>query len=1041
MRMRFVLATGLFLLVLLLAGCGGSGGSGDGPTQEPDSAVPQAQLLSASLGGSVNGTLSAFQGQEVVDPVSVLAELERSELTFTLTGGPEGSSVDQEGTFRYTVPLELTPGTTLPVQIKISHPESNQSIALDETIYVMARTVVGTATLDSAGGEISDEWGEIVVSVPAGAVATQATIDIIRSHDANKNVVVTIEADGEVNDLVEIRLASPELLLLNEPASGPQVALSSAQPKAMSILAASTTNVWNPVVLSPPNYGEFWSHKGKINRLPSSSTIKISLKEKNQFISAVASTLTSFNDLASVQGKIPVLLIHGYFNLPLAVLGESGGLGGGPGTWGRLPEELQSDNRLSVFEFQWITAARFEDVAAGLGMAIQTINKLTGNKVNIVAHSFGGILARTYIQGKATNFPYHDTVASMLTVGTPHAGIFGEDIQRGDIKFLKGQDSTFWFNRCLQISCYQMGEPVWFDEKAKNAFQLSATSYGDFLVGLSNNSDIDKLSSKLPIKVLIGLTSTRWKDGKLDSGDGLIRFAGQRFHAGASDTDQLLTGNVSETVLRFGRVKPGDENPDPAKHEGYRHNSMVWPLDAIPMVKVTSRDHDTFKEIEKWLQNRVAEPVAEDLEFSLSIMVKDEKTGAALNGAHVSIKVNGSEVGSGTTDSNGQANIQNISFFPTQTYTALVYGLSGYRGAEQSLVTRSTTFESPFSFGMVLLRPTTSSPVNPTIAQTPMSGSAGTTFVQWGTGLTPNGTVVLHFRKPDGSEYPTQTVQLDLIGHFETSYTVPADKPAGSYTWWAVDVASGLSSNTVTYEVAAVSGGGSTPTPASRPLNDTGIDWFADGTTNFLTTEPAGYKGQDAAHGRDAKAAASTLVKVGGGKSGFDFTKIAVNGSSLAASATSWSCVRDNATGLTWEVKTDDGGLRDKDWTYTWYNPDPTTNGGSAGVQNGGTCSGGLSCDTAGYVAAANAAGLCGYDEWRMPKMEELLSIVDYGVAYPGPTIDTDYFPNTSSSFFWSGTPCVGGSDNAWPIHFSYGFDSNSHKNQYYAVRLVRSGQ
>ena len=34
-----------------------------------------------------------------------------------------------------------------------------------------------------------------------------------------------------------------------------------------------------------------------------------------------------------------------------------------------------------------------------------------------------------------------------------------------------------------------------------------------------------------------------------------------------------------------------------------------------------------------------------------------------------------------------------------------------------------------------------------------------------------------------------------------------------------------------------------------------------------------------------------------------------------------------------------------------------TTNGGDAGTQNGGYCSGDISCDTQGYVAAVNAAG------------------------------------------------------------------------------------
>ena len=66
------------------------------------------------------------------------------------------------------------------------------------------------------------------------------------------------------------------------------------------------------------------------------------------------------------------------------------------------------------------------------------------------------------------------------------------------------------------------------------------------------------------------------------------------------------------------------------------------------------------------------------------------------------------------------------------------------------------------------------------------------------------------------------------------------------------------------------------------------------------------------------------------------YSKIANDGSLLADAAVlgtgakDWACTRDNATGLVWEVKTDDGGLRDKDNTYSWYDPNPATNGGGS---------------------------------------------------------------------------------------------------------------
>ena len=62
------------------------------------------------------------------------------------------------------------------------------------------------------------------------------------------------------------------------------------------------------------------------------------------------------------------------------------------------------------------------------------------------------------------------------------------------------------------------------------------------------------------------------------------------------------------------------------------------------------------------------------------------------------------------------------------------------------------------------------------------------------------------------------------------------------------------------------------------------------------------------------------------------YTKLDAVGNDLSDTATSWTMVRDNVTGLIWEVKTDDGSVHDKDNKYTWYDRNPFTNGGDAGT-------------------------------------------------------------------------------------------------------------
>ena len=234
----------------------------------------------------------------------------------------------------------------------------------------------------------------------------------------------------------------------------------------------------------------------------------------------------------------------------------------------------------------------------------------------------------------------------------------------------------------------------------------------------------------------------------------------------------------------------------------------------------------------------------------------------------------------------------------------------------------------------------------------------------------------------------------------------------------------------------------------TRPLNDTGIT-FCGAYPSGNTAAPCipNPTGQDADYGRDAAAQAGVLPKTGGGSAGFDFTKIAHDGTELPDGAAlgpnpdDWACTRDNVTGLFWEVKLDDAlQMRHQSHTYTWYDP-ASPDGNSGAVGTTGTCNATLglnACNTANYVTAVNAAQLCGYSDWRMPTLKELEGIADQGRF--SPAIDPDYFPNTSALQFWSGSPYVLNSSQAWLILFNYGYANQGSRSLAFRVRLVRGG-
>ncbi|MEY2660749.1 MAG: hypothetical protein RLZZ123_1921 [Pseudomonadota bacterium] len=131
-------------------------------------------------------------------------------------------------------------------------------------------------------------------------------------------------------------------------------------------------------------------------------------------------------------------------------------------------------------------------------------------------------------------------------------------------------------------------------------------------------------------------------------------------------------------------------------------------------------------------------------------------------------------------------------------------------------------------------------------------------------------------------------------------------------------------------------------------------------------------------------------------------------------------CVKDNITGLIWEGKTASGDRAGSN-TYTLYEANTDAS------------------NSYGYAAYVNGLSLCGFTDWRLPTVEELQTIVDYSVAYPGPTINTTWFPNTSSEAYWSSTPYAGNVAMAWGIAFISGYFSTDLRYLTDAVRLVRA--
>ncbi|MFZ3137525.1 MAG: DUF1566 domain-containing protein [Thermodesulfovibrionales bacterium] len=126
----------------------------------------------------------------------------------------------------------------------------------------------------------------------------------------------------------------------------------------------------------------------------------------------------------------------------------------------------------------------------------------------------------------------------------------------------------------------------------------------------------------------------------------------------------------------------------------------------------------------------------------------------------------------------------------------------------------------------------------------------------------------------------------------------------------------------------------------------------------------------------------------------------------------------DNNTGLIWQKYENASG-------YNWY-------------QASGTYDATYNPTSQNICGSLN---LGGYSDWRLPSKKELMSIVDYSIPLPGPTINTTYFPNTFAFYYWSSTTGAESPGYAWVVDFYDGAVYYGSKSSPEAVRCVRGGQ
>lgn len=378
-------------------------------------------------------------------------------LTVSYSGPGNAPAIDPGNVLRWTPDVAAVGIQTLMVRVQ----SSNGTIAdLSVPVEVVAWNRIITGSCGQEGGVLASATGEFLLQVPADAVQSGfssifATLDVAYRVDGTR---IDRPAYTGIRDEVVVRTMFPE----NPVASAVVQPLTISRKSTLAPLRVSAqSRAIDPFEDNGRGMGivETWTGDrwDEINRGRAPFTTDWFMYD--QYFPAFGAYKYAPGDhkkghkpMAELRGEVwskaqfsalgidaatcqPVLFVHGYTperpdEIEINFYGS-----GGEGTWGRSAMMMKSIGvqvglDVICYEFRWQTAARLEDQAYHLSLAINRIKELTGKNPIVFGHSFGGVLATTYVLGLAENVnwaerkvPYQNDIAHLVTIGSPLSGI------------------------------------------------------------------------------------------------------------------------------------------------------------------------------------------------------------------------------------------------------------------------------------------------------------------------------------------------------------------------------------------------------------------------------------------------------------------------------------------------------------------------------------------------------------------------------------------------------------------------------------------
>ncbi len=600
------------LLVGLLAGCG-SGGSSSGSTTGPTTqatATPAIQSIPPTV---------AVVGKTLTYDVDAI-DADSTALTYSLAVAPAGMNiVPATGVITWTPQATQVGDSTVSITASDGLNSRTQTFVL--SVFGVTQELASVPISSATGGTVTvnsptSSLNGLTLTFPPNSLPGDATIRV------SELTTSSTLAGGQPGVLRGISL-EPDGLVLNSPVT---VSIP-FDPAELSAGGGIVLPDFLGVFFLDPHTGQnVFQDTFRVD------TVQNILVGTLDHFSAYWKTATArlcpppigvspellcpstYTDTDLSSKYLPALVVHGHIAFGISRDAALRGMGDET-TWGDLRSLLllhrnnDPQDRVKAWRFDYNSRdVSFRKTALDLFLAISRIKRATNQPaVNIVAHSFGGILTRTYLQGMAsadgTGNPawpllaYQDNVNKLMTLGTPHQGIgsalFGDHFSVGLADECAVNSRKNFFPTCFEVAT-----------ALRNG--LIDVGKGALLLALNSTPLPPLKSTELPqYQVIIG---QQFRNGLTNDGlagdDGLITIAGADICLALGGTAATAAVGDGSGCSNITNISVRRIASSPSEAFALCHTDVVadcgGPIN-VPMAAVNNMAHPSWSIIREFL--------------------------------------------------------------------------------------------------------------------------------------------------------------------------------------------------------------------------------------------------------------------------------------------------------------------------------------------------------------------------------------------------------------------------------------------------------